>query len=179
MAKGLEGHILLELDSWKQGRMYDDKWNEKYSSPYINFSSSVQICVGRKEGLEIHRGNRTEIYFEELRFKPVKLIVAAVPFLNKIKHIKGHCDYVDYFTFDIYRHPNGTLYSKAPLNAYDKNNGEIPVKMPFDYLVRDLLSVPKANALLNRNSNVLKEVNSRIDELEHMRDLILRHGKTG
>lgn len=166
----LEAHIVAELDKWSRGRMPYEDWDyRRYESPFIEFGPRSEISCGRMELLEIHVGNLTEAYVEELRFKPSKMMILAVPNLDKERWGKGHCNYVDFFTYVLYQHPEGTWYSSHEVAAYDGDRRKAPVRVPFDYEVRDLLPVSKANKLLNRNPAVLQELDERIAALVEMR----------
>ncbi len=170
--EGLEAHIVAELDTWSRGRMPYEEWDHKrYESPFIEFGPRSEISCGRLHSLEIHVGNLTEAYSEERRFVPKKLAILAVPNLEKDDWPENHCNHVDFFTYVLYQHPDGTWYSASEIAAYlDGRRTAVPVHVPFDYEVRDLLPVTKAKKLLARNGKVLAEIDERIAALEEMRE---------
>lgn len=168
--KTLEAHIVQELETWSRGRDLDAGWDySRYDHPFIEFGPRSEISCGQMVSLEIHKGNLTEAYFEEDRFKPAKLIILAVPNPTKEEWPENDCNHVDFHTYALYQHPEGTWYSDWKIAAHDKHEKEVPVRVPFDYEVRDLLPVSKANKLLNRNPAVLQELDERIAALVEMR----------
>ena len=170
--KGLDAHIVAELDTWQRGRMPYEEWDYKrYESPFIEFGPRSEISCGMLHSLEVHVGNLTEAYSEERRFVPEKLAILAVPNLEKDKWPENHCNHVDFFTYVLYQHPDGTWYSTHEIAAHlDSGRTAVPVRVPFDYEVRDLLPVTKAKKLLARNEKVLAEIDERIAALSEMRE---------
>jgi len=156
--RGLEAHIIAEFDTWRRGRLPEEWDYKRYSSPFIEFGSGAEISYGKLLNLEIHVGNTTETYIEEGRFTPARLRLVAIQNLEKEKWGDGHCNYVDFFTEELYQHPDGAWY-RTPGSP-----------LPFSSTVRDLLPVSKAKRLLKRNTAVLRELDERIAALAEMRE---------
>ncbi|MFH1589923.1 MAG: hypothetical protein ABIB43_05125 [archaeon] len=174
MGEILEAHIVEELSNWKQYRDYENDLYEgdKYNYPYFEFPPNSSISVGLSKMFEIHVGNRTEVYFEERRFKPVKAIVVAYPNLTKESCFKGSPHYVDFNTDVLYQAPDGLIYSDGEIMTSNEAEESVIVKLPFDYKIRDMMTTGKATKLLKRNSKVLEEINGRLSELQKMKDFL-------
>ena len=162
--QNLESHIISEMEKWKRRTFwFRDEERGRYSSLFVEFSSFQEISAGEIMGIEIHVGNITEFYTEIVRFRPQRLRLVAVPNHCKEEWPENHCYHVDYFTHTLYQHPDGTWYSSRDVG-----------ELPFDYEVKNLLNVPKANKLLKRNQEVLEEIENRIEYLQEMREKITR-----
>ncbi len=175
----LECRVVKELDNWPRGRLSVGNTDGKtYSGPFAEFTPRTEISCGKSEFLEIHVGNKTWVYFEECRFKPVKLIILATPNLQKEDWPPNHCNHVDFYTHGHYQHPDGTLYSNGEIPLYSDGimvTKKIPLQVPLDYKAMDLISIPKANKLLKRNSEVLEEINTRLVALNEIKEKIIRY----
>ena len=171
----LEAHIVEELTAWTSNISDNPRWDlKKYDNPHVEFGSKNEISCGEIIRVEIHVGNKTEAYSEERRFRPTKLLILGVPNPAKKYYPRDDCNHVDFHTTALYQHPDGTWYSGTSVCTHDKNEKELAVRVPVPYQVKDLLPVPKANKLLERNPAVLKEITDRITALEMMRDKISR-----